>query len=106
LASSRSTFAGAELEFAGDTAASAGGQVAVPVECVGGPTGFCSGSLTLSWHGQRSTSSFAVQGGSSDTVAVPLPEGASGRQAKIGAVATTTQPLGAAVTRRAILHLR
>ena len=67
------TFAGAELEFAGDTAAQAAGQVEVPVECVGGPTGFCAGTLTLSSHGRRSTSTFSVQGGSSETVAVPLP---------------------------------
>jgi hypothetical protein len=100
------TFAGAELEFAGDTADQTAGQVEVPVECIGGPTGFCAGTLTLSWHGKRSTSTFSVQGGSSDTVAVPLPAGGSGGRAKIAAVATTTQALGPAVTRRAILHLR
>jgi hypothetical protein len=103
---SGATFAGAELEFAGDTAVQAAGQVEVPVECIGGPAGFCAGSLTLSWHGKQSTSTFSVQGGSSETVAVPLPVEGPGRRAKIAAVATTTQPLGPAVTRRTILHLR
>jgi hypothetical protein len=98
------TFAGAELEFAGDTAEYAAGQVAVPVECVGGPTGFCSGSLTISVRGKHATSTFSVQGGSRDTVAVPVP-GGRGRPTKVTAVATTTQPLGPALTRRAVLHL-
>jgi hypothetical protein len=99
------TFAGAELEFAGDSGEYAAGQIAVPVECVGGPTGFCSGTLSISWRGKRSVSSFSVQGGSSDTITVPLPAGSHGRPTKIAAVATTTQPLGTAVTRKAILRL-
>jgi len=99
------TFAGAELEFAGDTAGYEAGQIEVPVECIGGPTGFCSGSLTISWHARRSTSSFSIQGGSHDTISVTLPAGGPGRPTKIAATATTTQPLGPAVTRRAVLQL-
>ena len=98
------TFAGAELEFAGDTAEYAAGQVAVPVECVGGPTGFCSGTLSVTARGKRSVSTFSIQGGSHDTVTVPLPEG-RGQPTKVAAVATTTQPLGPAITRKALLHL-
>lgn len=98
-------FAGAELEFAGDTAGYTAGQVEVPVECVGRSTGFCSGSLSLSWRGKKSVSTFSVQGGSRDTVLVsPAPAGGA-RPAKIAAVATTIQPLGPVVTRKAILHL-
>jgi hypothetical protein len=96
-------FAGAELEFAGDTAEYAAGEVGVPVECVGGPTGFCSGTLTISSRGKKSTSTFSVQGGSRETVSVPLP--APGRPTQVAAPATTTQPLGRAITRKAILHL-
>lgn len=99
------TFAGAELEFAGDTAGADAGQVAVPVECVGGATGFCSGTLSLSWRGKRSVSTFSIQGGSKDTVLVPLPVEGHDRGARVAALATTSQPLGAAITRRAILHL-
>jgi hypothetical protein len=98
-------FAGAELEFAGDTAAYEAGEVAVPVECVGGPTGFCSGALTLSSRGRKATSTFSVQGGSHETVLVPLPATGGGRPTKVAVTATTTQPLGPAVTRKAILHL-
>lgn len=93
-----------ELEFAGDTAAYAAGQAAVPVECVDGPTGFCSGTLTLSARDKRSTSTFSVQAGHRETVFVPLP-GDGGRPTKVKATATTIRPLGPAVTRSAILHL-
>jgi hypothetical protein len=96
---------GMELEFAGDTAELSADQIAVPVECVGESTGFCSGTLSLSWHGKRSVSAFSVQGGYDETVIVPLPiKGLDGR-ARIAAVATTSQPLGPAVTRKAVLHL-
>src|ERR1700742_4049432 len=64
---------GMELEFAGDTATLAAGQVEVPVECVGESTGFCSGALTLTLHGRRSVSTFSVEGGQDETVFVPLP---------------------------------
>ena len=46
------------------------------------------------------------QGGSDDTVFVPLPTELPGRRTKLAAVATTSQPLGPPVTRKAILHLR
>ena|ERR1700759_4444166 len=96
---------GMELEFAGDTAGYAGGQAAVAVECIGEPTGFCSGTLALTWHGKRSVSTFAVQGGHAETVFVPLAIEGRGRRAKVSAVATTSQPLGPVVTRKAVLHL-
>jgi hypothetical protein len=92
----------AELEFAADTAEAAAGQVAVPVECIGEPAGLCSGTLALSWHGKRAVSTFSVLGGSRDTVLVPL---AAGPRARLSAVATTSQSLGPAVVRKAILHV-
>ena len=98
-------FAGAELEFAADSAEYAAGEVAIPVECVGGPTGFCAGDLSVSWRGKKAVSTFSVQGGSRETVLVPLPPAGGGRPTKLAAVATTTQPLGPAISRRAILHL-
>jgi hypothetical protein len=96
---------GTELEFAGDTAELAAGQIAVPVECVGESTTFCSGTLTLSWHGKRSVSAFSVEGGHDETVIVPLPNKGVDRRARVAAVATTSQPLGSAVTHKAVLHL-
>ena len=99
------TFTAAELEFADDTADYTAGQVEVPVECVGGPTGICSGSLTLSWRGKRTVTAFSVQGGNRDTIVMSLPREIRVRPAKVAAVATTTQPLGPAVTRKTILHL-
>jgi hypothetical protein len=97
--------AGAELEFAGDTAEFSAGQVAVPVECIGGPTGFCAGTLSIYSQGRKSLSTFSVQGGANETVFVPLSAGTRGHPARLTAVATTSQPLGPAITRKAILHL-
>src|SRR5436190_5144146 len=68
-----SSTTGMELEFSGDTAELAAGQVTVPVECIGESNGFCSGTLTLSFAGRRSVSTFSVQGGHAETVVVPLP---------------------------------
>lgn len=105
LASATTSGQGTELEFAGDTAEYAGGQVAVPVECVGEPDAFCSGTLALSWHGKRSVSTFSVQGNHAETVLVPLPISGRARRVQVAAVATTSQPLGPAITRKAVLHL-
>ncbi|HTT94041.1 MAG TPA: hypothetical protein VMF55_05175 [Solirubrobacterales bacterium] len=97
--------AAAELEFAGDTAELAAGQVAVPVECVGGPSGFCSGTLAIHAQGKKSVSTFSVQSGGRETIFVPLAGEPTGPRAKVTAVARTDQPLGPAITRRTILHL-
>jgi hypothetical protein len=104
-AATASPATGTELEFAGDTAELSAGQIAVPVECVGDSTAFCSGTLALSWHGKRSVSAFSVQGGHDETVIVPLPNKGLDRRARVAAVATTSQPLGSPVTRKAVLHL-
>jgi hypothetical protein len=68
-------------------------------------SGFCSGTLSLSGRGRKAVSTFSVQGGSRETVLVPLPAAGGGRPTKLAATATTTQPLGAPITRKAILHL-
>jgi hypothetical protein len=104
-AAAASPTTGMELEFAGDTAELSAGQVAIPMECIGEPTGFCSGTLAISFHGRRSVSTFSVQGGHGETVVVPLPGEADNRRFKVSAVATTSQSLGPAVTRKAVLHL-
>ena len=94
-----------EAEFGGDTAQYAAGQVEVPIECHGARTGFCSGSLTLTAQGKKSVSTFSVQGGGNETVFVPLPAQARTGRSKVAATVTTTQPLGPATVRKAILHL-
>src|ERR1700709_310586 len=96
---------GMELEFARDTAQLSAGQVVVPVECVGEPTGFCSGTLAISFRGRRSVSTFSVQGGHDDTIEVPMPAEARGRRPQVSALATTPQALCPAVTRKAVLPL-
>jgi hypothetical protein len=97
---------GLELDFAGDSVGAVAGEVAVPVECSGVPTGFCSGTLSLSWNGRRSVTPFAVQGGSQERILVPLRvEARAGRPARLSAVTSTVQPLGSPITRRASLYL-
>src|SRR5690242_16774939 len=81
--------AGMEIDFAGDTAKYAAGQVAVPVECVGERTGFCSGTLTLFWQGKKSVSALSVRGGGDDTIFVPLSTEGRASPVKVSAVATT-----------------
>lgn len=97
---------GMELDFAGDSAAAVAGGVAVPVECSGVATGFCAGTLTLSWNGKRSAAPFSVQGGVEETILVPLRvEAHAGHPARLPAVASTVQPLGPPIIRRAALYL-
>jgi hypothetical protein len=85
---------GTELVFAGDTAQSGGGQLAVPVECLGESSGFCSGVLTLSRGGERQTVPFSVEGGDREALFVPFHAAGQGHGWKVHAVATTTQRLG------------
>jgi hypothetical protein len=97
---------GLELDLAGDSVGAVAGEVAVPVECSGLPTGFCSGTLSLSWNGKRSVTPFAVQGGGRETILVPLRvEARAGHQVRLAAVASTVQPLGPPITRKASLYL-
>lgn len=97
---------GMELDFVGDSAGAVAGEVAVPVECSGVATGFCSGTLTLSWNGKRSVTPFSVQGGADETILVPLRiEPRAGHPARLSGVASTVQQLGPPVTRKAALHL-
>jgi hypothetical protein len=97
---------GMELDFAGDSVQAAAGEVAVPVDCSGLAGGFCSGTITLSWSGRRGAAPFSVRGGGKETILVPLSvETRAGHPARLSAVASTVQPLGAPVTRKAALHL-
>jgi hypothetical protein len=92
------------LAFAGDTAHSVGGEVAVPVECLGESTAFCSGTVTLTRAGQKVTAPFSVEGESDETLFVPLRlEGGAGRPVKVNAAITTLQPLGGPSATRTIL---
>jgi hypothetical protein len=97
---------GMELDFAGESVQAAAGEVAVPVECSGASTGFCSGTLTLSWHGRRAVTPFSVRGGGSEAILLPLRvESHAGHPARLSAVASTVQPLGSPITRKASLYL-
>ncbi len=84
---------GTELGFAGDTARIVVGQVSVSIGCEGEPTGFCSGTLTLSWGGRKSVTPFSVEAGADEAILVPLRvEAHAGHPARVSAIARTTQP--------------
>jgi hypothetical protein len=95
------------LVFVGETAHVAGGDLAVPVECLGGQTGYCSGVLTVSRGGQRSVVPFSLKGGSAESLYVPLRLEAGGRRTtKVSATATTSQPLGTPAVTKSLLYTR
>jgi hypothetical protein len=97
---------GVELVFAGDTARSLAGEVAVPVECLGESRGFCSGTVTLSRAGRHRTIPFSTRGGGRESLLVPFPDADVGTALKLRATATTSQPLGSPTSREAYLYAR
>lgn len=94
------------LAFAGDTARSVGSQVAVPVECEGTTSAFCSGTVTLIRGGRRATVPFSVRGGADETLYVPLRLESTGRPVKVNATLSTVLPLGGPTATKTILFVR
>jgi hypothetical protein len=93
-----------ELVFAAETASRVGGEIAVPVECLGPTRGFCSGVLTLSHDGRRRSAPFSVAGGSTEPVFVPFRVEHHDRALKLRGVATTTQRPGAPTSNSTYLY--
>jgi hypothetical protein len=103
---SASPGAGTELVFASDSARSLGGEVAVPVECLGEAREFCSGTVTLSRAGRHRTVPFSIQGGGRESLFVAFPGADRGQELKLRGVATTSQPLGSPISRETYLYAR
>lgn len=80
--------------FATGTARQLAGNLAVPVRCLGEPTDFCSGVLTLASGGHKVSVPFSVQGGSAESVFVPLRLERESRLRRVLGVAATAQPGG------------
>jgi hypothetical protein len=93
-----------ELVFAGEVAHSVGGEIAVPVECLGSARGFCSGVLTLSHDGRRRSAPFSIAGGSGEAVFVPFRVENGGGPVKLRGVATTDQRPGAPISNSTYLY--
>lgn len=94
------------LVFTTGTAREVAGNLAVPVRCLGKSTDFCSGVLTLSGSGRKVSIPFSLQGGSAESIYVPLrPEGARHAQ-KVIAVAGTAQPIGPPASVSEVLSIR
>ena len=95
---------GMSLVFATGKAKSVAGNVAVPVQCLGGTKSFCSGNVTLSRNGHKISAPFSVQGGHQEVLYVPLERGrGADRPRKVHGVATTIQSLGPATSNQAFL---
>jgi hypothetical protein len=98
---------GETLVFGTAPAHSTGDLVVVPVECLGGSRGFCSGVVTLSWDGHRSSEPFSVRGGADETLFVPLRLGeAKTKPRKVRGVATTDQGTGRPSSTKAVIYVR
>lgn len=98
---------GLSLVFAGGRAHAVADNVAVPLECVGSGSGFCSGEVTLSYNGHRISAPVSVRGGGHDVLFVPLSVGSTTRHSrKVHGVATTTEPLGQPVSIKEYLYAR
>jgi hypothetical protein len=96
---------GMSLAFASGKARNVADNVAVPVQCVGGGRGFCSGVVTLSRKGHRIAIPFSVRGGSREVLFVPLRLGpGTSRSRKVYGVATTVQPLGPPTSTKEFLY--
>lgn len=95
---------GMSLVFATGKAKSVADNVAVPVRCLGSGNGFCSGNVTLSRNGHRTSIPFSVRAGGQDVLFVPLALGDGAKHPrKVHGVATTVQPLGPATSSRTFL---
>jgi hypothetical protein len=96
---------GLSLVFAGGKAHAVADNVAVPVECVGSGSGYCSGEVTLSRKGHRISIPVSVRGGGQEVVMVPLRVGSTkSHPRKVHGVAVTTEPLGGPVTTAEYLY--
>jgi hypothetical protein len=94
------------LVFSTGTARQVAGNLAVPVRCVGGSTDFCSGVLTLSGSGHKTSIPFSVQGGSGESIFVPLRLEGKAKSQKVIAVAGTAQPGGPPANITEVLSVR
>lgn len=80
-------------------------NVAVPVQCMGEGTGFCSGVVTLSRSGRRVSVPFSVRGGGHEVLFLPLVvSGTKTHARKVHGVATTVQPRGPATSTKEFLY--
>ena len=91
------------LSFARGTAHLLGRDALVQVRCAGSRNGTCNGTVTLSAGGHKHKVPFAVVGGSSESLTVPV---GSRHAASALAVAKTAQPAGGYVRSSEVLHFR
>ncbi len=94
------------LVFTTGTAREVAGNLAVPVRCLGEATDFCSGVLTLSGSGHKTSIPFSVRGGSSESIYVPFRLEGGRRAPKVIADAGTTQPIGPPASVSEVLSIR
>jgi hypothetical protein len=94
------------LVFTTGTAREVAGNLAVPVRCLGESTDICSGVLTLSGSGRKASIPFSVQGGSGESIYLPLRLEDGRRAQKVIALASTAQPGGPPASVTEVLSVR
>jgi hypothetical protein len=82
-----------------------GSQAVVPVKCKGTEGSGCSGTLTLKTNGHKHKVPFAMVGGSSQNLTVPLGKDSTTAR-RAFAVALTAQETGAYVRSSGVVRLR
>jgi hypothetical protein len=81
-----------------------GPRALVPVECSGGAAAACEGTLVLRGHGSSHKVPYVIQAGVSQSLVVPLGDGAShGSRARV--VARTLQWTGGTVRTSSVLRI-
>lgn len=104
-AATEATPPGPSVSFPSARGSLVGSQAVVPVKCVGPEASTCSGTLTLTTNGNKHKVPFAMIGGSSQSLTVPLgTDSTTVRRAF--AVALTAQESGAYLRSSGVLRLR
>jgi hypothetical protein len=94
------------LEFARSTVRTVGPGALVFVKCTGSEAGLCTGTVTLTIAGAKHKVPFSVNGGSNQTLVVPLGSDDVGRGATALGQASTAQQLGAYAQSTEVLHFK
>jgi hypothetical protein len=94
------------LVFTAATARLVGSTALVPVKCLGPESEQCTGSVTLRANGHKHKSPFALLGGTSQSLAVPVGSSSKLANRRAVAVARTLQPAGRYARSSSVLRLR
>lgn len=94
------------LVFPAATARLIGSTALVPVKCLGPRIEQCTGTVTLSANGHKHNAPFALVGGTSQSLAVPVDSSGELANRRAVAVARTLEPAGSYARSSGVLRFR